>query len=241
MTMTPGPRRILLVDDLRVFLELERSFLQRAGFEVETASSGPEAVEKARALRPAAILLDLYMPGFDGAECCRQIKRDPDLRGTPVVIITSKALETDRRRCIDAGCDGFISKIAPHSEILVEIEKVISRRIRPPGAAALSLNVAYALPQRPMRHCLGFDLGPDGMFVASPEAPPRGAAVRLEIELGGLDRRIRLGAQVIRSEAKGEGLRGFHVRFIDPEPAAVQLILEYLGARPRRETRCPSP
>lgn len=239
--MKAGSRRILLVDDLRVFLELERSFLERAGFEVETATSSPEAIEKARAFKPTAVLLDLYMPGVDGAECCRLIKSDPELRGTPVVIITSKTLEADRLRCIEAGCDGFISKIAPHSEILVEIERVLSRRLRVPGAAALSLNVAYALPQRPMRQCLGFDLGPDGMFVAVSDAPPRGAAVRLEIDLAGLDRRLRLGAKVIRSELQGEGLQGFHVRFIDPEPAAVRLILEYLDARPRTEKRCPAP
>jgi len=233
-------RCILIVDDLRVFLEIERNFFERAGFDVQTASSGADALEKAGTVKPDAVLLDLYMPGLDGAECCRRFKRDPDLRNIAVVIITSKAIESDRKRCVEAGCDGFISKIASHSEILMEIERVLSKRVRIPGAAGLSFNVAYGLPQRPMRQSLGSELGPDGLFVASAEAPPQGTALRLEIDLPGFDRRLRLGGQVIRSKIEEERVRGFHLRFIDPEPATLRLISDYLRELNRAGEGCPS-
>lgn len=237
MTMETRSRSILVVDDLHVFLELERAFFERAGFEVHTASRGAEALERARALRPDAILLDIYMPDMDGAECCRRIKQDPDLRGAAVVMITSKAIERDRKRCIEAGCDGFLSKIAPHSEILMEIERVLAKRVLSPGAAGLSFAVSYAPPQKPMRRSLGSDLGPDGLFIGSSEALPGGSAIRMEIELAGVERRLRLGGQVIRSECAGGRVRGLHVRFIDPEPAALAVISDYLGECRRAESQ----
>ena len=77
--------KILLVDDARLVLELERSFLKRSGCDLATATTGAEALEKARILRPDLILLDADLPGTDGVACCRSIKSDPDLSATPVV------------------------------------------------------------------------------------------------------------------------------------------------------------
>ena len=65
--------KILLVDDARLVLELERSFLKRSGCDIATATTGEEALEKARSLRPDLILLDADLPGMDGVRCCRSI------------------------------------------------------------------------------------------------------------------------------------------------------------------------
>ncbi len=236
--MAGNGRSILIVDDLRVFLELERTCFERAGFEVMTAESGEEALEKTRAFQPDAVLLDLYMPDLDGAEVCRRIKRDPILRGTGVVIITSKLFEKDRLRCVVAGCDGFISKISPHTEILLEIERVLSKAMRVPGVASLSLNVSYGLPEQRMRPTLGFDLGPDGLFVASEQSPPRGVAVHLQLELAGFEQSLRLEGEVIRSRNTGDRVPGFHVRFVDPEASALRMISDYLRVRVSTGARC---
>ena len=86
--MADTSKRILIVDDLQVFRDLQKNFLQNAGYIVETASSAREGLEKAHACPPHLILIDLYMPGMDGAACCAIIKKDPDLKNIPVVIAT---------------------------------------------------------------------------------------------------------------------------------------------------------
>ena len=65
---------ILLVDDVELFLELERSFLEGGGHEVVTASSGEEALARLDRAAPDLLLLDLYMPGIDGDEVCRRLR-----------------------------------------------------------------------------------------------------------------------------------------------------------------------
>ena len=87
------PEKILLVDDVRLFLELEKTFLRRVVCEILTASSGEEALEVLRLERPALIVLDDQMPGIGGLETCRRIKSDPDLRSTIVLMASSPGLE----------------------------------------------------------------------------------------------------------------------------------------------------
>ena len=102
--------KVLLADDVELFLELERTFLQREDIELIVAHDGEEALEKARRERPDLILLDLYMPGLDGPEVCRAIKGDTNLRATPVLMVTSGGREDERRNCQGAGCDGILTK-----------------------------------------------------------------------------------------------------------------------------------
>lgn len=110
----PGPRRILLVDDQVFFLTLARDLLTPAGYEVETAANGGEALALARASRPDAILLDLEMPGMDGYETCRQLKADPAVAGIPVVILTASLDSKLKERAVEAGAAAtFIKALTP--------------------------------------------------------------------------------------------------------------------------------
>ncbi|MDT8396716.1 MAG: response regulator, partial [bacterium] len=70
-------RKLLLVDDVNLFLQLEKTFLTRRSFEIHTATNGDEAFQKARAVEPDLIVLDLHMPGMDGDVVCRLLKGDP--------------------------------------------------------------------------------------------------------------------------------------------------------------------
>ena len=101
---------ILLVDDVGMFLELEKGFLQRSSVRVVTARDGREAFDICRREHPALVFMDLHMPVMNGAECCRMIKRDDLLKSTPVVLITSEGKEADRQTCLEAGCDDFLTK-----------------------------------------------------------------------------------------------------------------------------------
>jgi CheY-like chemotaxis protein len=105
--MTP---KVLLVDDVEMFLELQKMFLKLSSVHVLTAKDGIEALRIAKKERPALIFLDLHMPNMNGAECCEKIKSDPLLRTIPVVMITTEGKEDDKALCSKAGCDGFMTK-----------------------------------------------------------------------------------------------------------------------------------
>lgn len=101
--------KVLLVDDVSMFTHLMKDYLQLSSVNVLIAHDGREGLEICRAERPDLVFMDLHMPLMNGAECCRAIKADPRLT-CPVVLITSEGKEDDRRLCMQAGCDAFLTK-----------------------------------------------------------------------------------------------------------------------------------
>ena len=110
-TGTGDPLRVLVVDDQRdvadVIVASLSAFYPRA--RMETAANGFEGLLKVGTFRPDVLLLDLSMPGMDGFEVCRQIKRDPVIRDTKVVVMAAQSLDAEPR-AMEAGADGFLSK-----------------------------------------------------------------------------------------------------------------------------------
>ena len=101
---------ILIVDDTPTNLTLASFLLKAAGYRVEGAVTATEGIEKARASLPAAILMDVVLPGMDGLTATRRLKEDPTTAGIPVVALTARVMLGDRERCLEAGCDGYIPK-----------------------------------------------------------------------------------------------------------------------------------
>lgn len=85
-----GVRHVLIVDDYDDARELMETILRLAGFSVESAANGTEALAKARQHRPDVVFMDLFMPGMDGFEATRLMKGDPQLRDVPIVAYTAK-------------------------------------------------------------------------------------------------------------------------------------------------------
>ena len=106
MTLT----RILLVEDNVKNLKLVRDVLRHAGFDVVEATTGEDGVRMARELRPDLILMDLQLPGIDGAEALRQIRAEPATRSVPAVAVTAFAMPEDRQLAFDHGFNGYVSK-----------------------------------------------------------------------------------------------------------------------------------
>ena len=102
--------KILLVDDVNMFLELQKGFLKLSSAQILTARDGQEALEVAGREHPDLVFMDLHMPRMDGAQCCTRLKADPLLRRMPVVLITAAGKEEDRDLCLRAGCDDFLTK-----------------------------------------------------------------------------------------------------------------------------------
>jgi CheY-like chemotaxis protein len=123
-------RRILLAEDTELFLEIESSFLQRDSFELYKARSGKEALEKALQIHPHLLLLSFMMPDIGGDEVCAAIKADPQLLDTRVVIVTADHGEESLTRCIDAGCDGIVTRPFGKEKLLETVQKLLGETFR---------------------------------------------------------------------------------------------------------------
>jgi len=123
-----GGLLVLLVEDTLDTLEAFTHFLQSAGFRVETATNGRQAVEMARALRPDVIVMDLALPEVDGWEATHQIKSDPLTRHTPVVAFTGHAFQQSKESARQAGCDAFLVKPLDPAVLVSEIHRVVEVR-----------------------------------------------------------------------------------------------------------------
>jgi two-component system, cell cycle response regulator DivK len=104
-----GQHRILVVEDNPKNLKLVRDVLTYSGYEVIEATSGEDGVRLAHEELPDLILMDLQLPGIDGAEALRQI-READHHQVPVVAVTAFAMNEDRERAYESGFDGYVEK-----------------------------------------------------------------------------------------------------------------------------------
>ena len=123
--MKKAMARILCVDDGPLNLSLLEAMLAPRGYEVVTATSGPQALEKIKSEQIDICLLDVSMPGMDGFEVCRKIKGDALSRNIPVVMITSYSDMENRIRGIEAGAEDFISKPFDSAEVLARIKMLL--------------------------------------------------------------------------------------------------------------------
>jgi CheY-like chemotaxis protein len=101
---------ILVCDNEEILRGLVRASLDGNGYTLVEARDGDEAVEQARLSRPDLILLDMMMPGRSGLEVLAELRRDPELRAIPVVMLTARAQATDREAASLAGVDRFLAK-----------------------------------------------------------------------------------------------------------------------------------
>lgn len=102
--------KILLVDDVDFFIELEKDFLKRTPAVLLTAKNGAQAWELVQRERPSLVYTDVDMPVLDGLTLCRKIKEAPDLKATPVVVVYAPTKTTNDAACTAAGCDGILHK-----------------------------------------------------------------------------------------------------------------------------------
>jgi two-component system, cell cycle response regulator DivK len=120
------PPLILVVDDYQDAREMYAEYLQFSGFRVAEAKNGNEAVEKAFALKPDLILMDLSLPGMDGWEATRRLKADDATRRIPVVALTGHALAGASEGAKKAGCDSFVTKPCLPDDLVVEVRRMLN-------------------------------------------------------------------------------------------------------------------
>jgi twitching motility two-component system response regulator PilH len=111
-------RKILIADDSSTDLKNLEQIVSAAGYQVITAATGKEALAKAKADRPDAILLDVVMPDMNGFQACRAITSDADTKSIPVILVSSKGEKTDKVWGEEQGAKGYVTKPYTSDQIL---------------------------------------------------------------------------------------------------------------------------
>jgi DNA-binding response OmpR family regulator len=123
------PQRILLVDDDRELTELLRDYLTPLGYDVQSAHTGPEGARRAAAEEWHAVILDVMMPGMDGFEVLKAIRKTSTV---PVLMLTSRGDETDRIVGLEVGADDYLPKTFSMREMLARLRAVTRRATMSP-------------------------------------------------------------------------------------------------------------
>jgi CheY-like chemotaxis protein len=118
---------VLVVDDYQDAREMYAEYLSFSGFRVAEAGTGMEAIDKAFALQPDVILMDLSLPGMDGWTATRRLKNDDRTKNIPIVALTGHALTGASDGARQAGCDAFVTKPCLPDELVLEVRRILER------------------------------------------------------------------------------------------------------------------
>ncbi|MEP6808210.1 MAG: response regulator transcription factor, partial [Chloroflexota bacterium] len=119
--------QVLVVDDEPKIILLVRDYLERAGFDVSVARDGREALMRARTEHPDLVVLDLALPGIDGLDVTRALRRDST---TPIIMLTARDDETDKVIGLELGADDYVTKPFSPRELVARIRAVLRRHQR---------------------------------------------------------------------------------------------------------------
>lgn len=119
--------RILVVEDESAIVDIVCRALRRHGYETESAGDGDAALDKAAALRPDLVILDLMLPKMDGWEVCRRLRATPETASTPVIMLTARRDERDVLEGLEIGADDYIKKPFSLAELVARVRALLRR------------------------------------------------------------------------------------------------------------------
>jgi phosphate regulon transcriptional regulator PhoB len=183
--------KVLVVEDEKDIAELVRYHLEREGFHCLQAGDGPTALRLTRQHRPDLLILDLMLPGLDGLEVCRQLRRDAGTALVPILMLTAKAEEVDRVVGLEVGADDYVVKPFSPRELVARV-KAILRRVHEPSDTAVRR------------------IGDLEVNEASHQVGVKGRSVELTAkEFGLLRALLRANGRVLNREQLLEGVWGY--------------------------------
>ena len=118
--------KILLIEDNEMNRDMLSRRLVRRGHEITTAFDGPAGIASATAVRPDLILMDISLPGMDGWEATKVLRSQTETASIPIIALTAHAMEADRQRSLEAGCNDFDTKPVDLARLLVKIDALLA-------------------------------------------------------------------------------------------------------------------
>ena len=121
-----GKLTVYVVDDSRTQAEITRALLEKAGHDAIISTASQEALARIPAVKPDCVLFDLMMPGLDGYELCRRLRGMPELTGTKLVVVSSKAYPFERKRAFEMGADAYFVKPLSPVTFTADVERLVA-------------------------------------------------------------------------------------------------------------------
>lgn len=119
--------KILLVEDNEMNRDMLSRRLEKRGYTLAIAVDGGQGVALAKSELPDLILMDMSLPVLDGWDATKQVKADPATKGIPIIALTAHAMESDRQKALEAGCDDFDTKPVELNRLLTKIEDLLKK------------------------------------------------------------------------------------------------------------------
>ncbi|HSH02553.1 MAG TPA: response regulator [Anaerolineae bacterium] len=170
---------IFIIDDDRQLLQLISVMLERGGHASTTINDPRKALDELQKSKPDAVILDVMMPGLDGHTLCRQIRETPDLADLPIIILTARSQNIDRKAALDSGADEYMRKPVMPKELIAKLEELIAAKSPAPahqpgviigfyslrggvGTTTMALNFAAALHKHSDKQVCFWDMSSAG-------------------------------------------------------------------------------
>jgi len=222
----------LIIDDAAMFRELGALFLVRCA-RVLTAETGRLGIEMARRERPEVVLVDLHMPRMDGAEVCRQIRSNPELQDTSVIVMLGDGDPTERARALKAGANEVIAKPLSRGPLI----DTVKRHLRTPvsqGQPRLDLSMPVNL-RTGLRSSwgTGLNLSRGGIYVETNQSFAMNTELDVRFVLPDTGATLRSTAEVVwrKVDDQIDDRFGIGVRFLEIDGSAVQQLDDYIFER----------
>jgi DNA-binding response OmpR family regulator len=172
-------RKILVVDDEAILLETIAYNLEQAGYRVITAADGNSTLEVAHKESPDLIILDIMLPGIDGLEICRQLRREHSTATTPIMMLTAKSEEIDKVVGLEVGADDYVTKPFGRRELLARVRALL-RRAEYPSSSVADEHVSQETAQDSRQHNRELVAGPLRIDLAGRRVISRGQELELQ-------------------------------------------------------------
>ena len=154
--------KILIVDDDINICELLRLYLEKEGFEAEVVTNGLQAIDKFKSTSPDLVLLDIMLPGLDGWQICREIRKTSQ---TPIIMLTAKGETFDKVLGLELGADDYITKPFETKEVIARIKAVLRRSSTKEPVVAAKKEVSY---DKLSINLTNYELKVDGKAIDTP-------------------------------------------------------------------------
>lgn len=204
-------KSILLVDDVELFLELERTFFHREGFDLLVAINPQEIMQLVLKRQPDLVFMDMDMSDGRGDKICRWMKQDETLRLIPVIMLVDSGDNESESLCRQAGCDAIIHRPVRRQQLLSAARTFLDLTDRQLSRVPTRIPVEFGRQEQERIINYSVNLSPDGLFVATDEIMPVDTPLTLRVKFPSGGRSLTCRGRVAWLNHAGEGTKKPHL------------------------------
>jgi len=226
-------RKILLADDSKLFIEMERTFLNRDSFDLHTARTGKETLDCVIKLQPHLILLSFSLSDMPGDEICSAIKKDLGFSGIKIVMVTNEYGEDTLTRCVDAGCDGIVTRPFDKEKLLETVQKLLGETFRRKPRYRINQPCAVYLEREGVPGTM-LDISEIGCRITAEDSLAKGTVLGVGFNLPDTEQPVNWNGivrwSVPHRADKGQSVSG--VEFTDTPGSELEVLQDILASMP---------